>query len=61
MVLAALLLGMTPQPDRGGMLEQAFTWARSIWEGAVSGPTAPSPEIRPTADPDQGAHIDPNG
>lgn len=63
LILAALLLGGAPQTERGGALEQALSWVRALWAAATSetGPAAPGPEAQPTSDPDQGAHIDPDG
>jgi hypothetical protein len=64
-VLAALLLGSAPQPERGGALEQAFNWVVSLWEAVAAdtgtGPAVQSPEVPPASGPDEGAHIDPDG
>ncbi|HEX3131474.1 MAG TPA: hypothetical protein VH394_29325 [Thermoanaerobaculia bacterium] len=62
-VLAALLLGGVPQPERAGVVEQALTWVRTVWEAATTDPGTPlpGPETQPTSGPDEGAHIDPDG
>ncbi len=63
LVLAALLLGGAPQPERGILLTQTVAWVQSLWEAVAPQPgqAAPGPQAQPTSDPDQGAHIDPNG
>lgn len=66
-VTAALLLGGAPQ-ERGGVLEQAFAWVRSLWEAVDNGAhidpdglTVSSPQPTPSDGSDVGWHIDPNG
>ena len=65
---AALLLGGAPSQERGGALEQAFAWVRSLWEtvdvGAhidPNGLTVSSPQPKSKDSSDEGMHIDPNG
>jgi hypothetical protein len=65
---AALLLGGAPSQGRGGALEQAFAWVRSLWETVdegwhidPNGLTVSSPKSASGEDSDNGWHIDPNG
>jgi hypothetical protein len=65
---AVLLLGGAPSQERGGALEQAFAWVRSLWETVDNGwhidpnglaVSNPQPTSKDSSD--EGMHIDPNG
>ena len=65
-VIAALLLGGAPAraarggPASGNVLDWAWGWVRSLWEGADKSMLI-DPNGTPRVTSDEGPHIDPDG